>query len=412
MQSSGLLNWGSSDPNEPNSTPAAKLVYTLILRLLEPQDRGPGDLHRSVTANRKIMQLNSKIDIRASGGIEPLRQVYDHAVEERQGGQGMSWFVPTFNAAGELAEDDPLFDEFMSQAERSRPALPCDQGRRRQELDDKSRRLARPMQLTDRIELALALVATAPRLAYDIETDWARADCRVVGYAFVGRPRRRLRAGAAPVRQRRRRLSNSSGPSLAFANARVRVLLTIGFNIGFDLFHSGRYGVWPGAPVEDAQINEVLIYEYHRAYDSPTAWNGAGSPGKDDEALIDRLGERFGGARTRSVQMQNFWRLPGDEPARLGLRRERTSSAPIALWARAAGGDHRPDAQGNTLERVHRLECDLIPHLARMRVKGIRVDKSYAEQAIALLERQIDRGPASTSRRALTRPALLSCMSG
>ena len=40
------------------------------------------------------------------------------------------------------------------------------------------------MQLSDRIELALALTATAPVLAYDIETDWSRADCRICGYAF------------------------------------------------------------------------------------------------------------------------------------------------------------------------------------------------------------------------------------
>ena len=32
VQASGLLNWGSSDPNNPNSVPAANLVYTLILR--------------------------------------------------------------------------------------------------------------------------------------------------------------------------------------------------------------------------------------------------------------------------------------------------------------------------------------------------------------------------------------------
>jgi hypothetical protein len=118
VQSSGLLDWGSSDPDNRNSTPAAQHVYTVILRLLEPQIEGPVIYTGSVTANRKIMQLNSKIDIRASGGVEPLRQVYIMTAEERQGGQGISWFVPNFAPGGQLAQDDPLFDEFMSQAER------------------------------------------------------------------------------------------------------------------------------------------------------------------------------------------------------------------------------------------------------------------------------------------------------
>src|SRR4051812_41917509 len=46
-----------------------------------------------------------------------------------------------------------------------------------------SRSRARAMRLSDRIELALALVSTAPVLAYDIETTGLDADARVCGYA-------------------------------------------------------------------------------------------------------------------------------------------------------------------------------------------------------------------------------------
>ena len=118
VRSSGLLDWGTSDPDNRNSTPAAQHVYTVIMRLLEPQIEGPVIYTGSVTANRKIMQLNSKIDLRAAGGIEPLRQIYRLWPEERQGGQGISWFVPNFTAAGELSRSDPAFAEFMAQAER------------------------------------------------------------------------------------------------------------------------------------------------------------------------------------------------------------------------------------------------------------------------------------------------------
>ena len=118
VQASGLLDWGSSDPKNRNSTPAAQHVYTVIMRLLEPQIEGPVIYTGSVTANRKIMQLNSKIDLRAASGTPPLRQIYKVWPEERQGGAGISWFVPNFTAAGELPKDDKRFDEFMAQAER------------------------------------------------------------------------------------------------------------------------------------------------------------------------------------------------------------------------------------------------------------------------------------------------------
>jgi hypothetical protein len=116
--SSRLLDWGSSDPQNKNSTPAAQHVYTVIMRLLEPQIEGPVIYTGSVTANKKIMQLNSKIELRAAQGINPLAQVYRMWPEERQGGQGISWFVPNFTADGQLPDGDPRIEEFTAQAER------------------------------------------------------------------------------------------------------------------------------------------------------------------------------------------------------------------------------------------------------------------------------------------------------
>src|SRR3954468_22915101 len=246
------------------------------------------------------------------------------------------------------------------------------------------------MQLSKRIELALALVATAPTLAYDIETSGLEHDARVAGYAVSDG---RL-AVYVPVRHETGNIDNPElferRLNLSFRDRSRRVLRTVGFNIGFDLFHSGRYGVWPGEPIEDAQINEVLIYEYHRAYDLQSCLERRGLPGKDDEGLLHELARRFGGSRTRRVQMRNFWRLPGD--GRLAW--DYATSDVLGthrLWAVQQEEITRPDAQGHTLEQVHRLECDLIPHLARMRVKGIRIDKAYAEQAVTALDQRIDK---------------------
>ena len=247
------------------------------------------------------------------------------------------------------------------------------------------------MQLSSRIELALALVATAPTLAFDIETSGLEQDARVVGYAVSDG---RL-AVYVPVRHETGNIDPGwvtifeAHLNYAFAERRRRGLRTVGFNIGFDLFHSGRYGVWPGAPIEDAQINEVLIYEYHRAYDLESCLQRRGLPGKDDESLLHELARRFGGSRTRRVQMRNFWRLPGE--GRLAWDYACSDVlGTYRLWAVQQEEIARPDAQGHTLEQVHRLECDLIPHLARMRCKGIRVDKAYAQEAVATLDQRID----------------------
>jgi hypothetical protein len=117
VEASGLRDWGSSDPSNRQSTPAAAHVYTVILRILTPKVEGPVIYTGSLTANRKIMQLNSKIDLRAAAGTPPLRQIYRMIPEERNAGQAVSWFVPNFTAAGEIPEGQ-LFEEFMEQAER------------------------------------------------------------------------------------------------------------------------------------------------------------------------------------------------------------------------------------------------------------------------------------------------------
>ena len=136
VKASGLLEWGSSDPANRNSTPAAQHVYTVILRILEPHVEGPVIYTPSVTANRKIMQLNSKVDLRAAAGVPPLRQIYRIVPEERQGGLGVSWFVPNFTAFGEIPEGDERFEEYMAQAERLEALYPSIKVVGAEEIDD------------------------------------------------------------------------------------------------------------------------------------------------------------------------------------------------------------------------------------------------------------------------------------
>jgi DNA polymerase-1 len=246
------------------------------------------------------------------------------------------------------------------------------------------------MQLSDRCELALALVGTVPVLAFDLETTGLELDAKVVGYAVSDA----RRAVYVPVRHESDNIDNpgrfEAALALAFRDRSRRGLRTVGFNLGFDLLHASGCGIWPGSPLEDCQINEVLIYEYHRAYTLNACLERRGLPGKDDQGLLHELARRFGGAKTRRVQMRNFWRLPGS--GRLAWDYATSDVlGTYALWAVQQDELAAADPQGHTLSQVHRLECDLIPHLARMRRKGIRVDQTYAEDAVARLDQRIDK---------------------
>jgi hypothetical protein len=115
---SGLLNWGSSNPNDPNSTPAANLVYTLILRIIEPEGIGAPCIYiPSKMARKAVMRLNSRIDARMAK-TPPLKQLFSISAVEKSGrSPGISWFEPDFSSAGEL--DDPeLYEVIKAEAHR------------------------------------------------------------------------------------------------------------------------------------------------------------------------------------------------------------------------------------------------------------------------------------------------------
>lgn len=121
VSASGLLNWGSSDPSNTNSTgvpPAATLVYTLILRVIEPDGiSAPCVYTPSKMARKAVMRLNSRIDMRM-GNTPPLKQLFQLSCVEKSGRMpGVSWFEPEFTSAGEL-KDAELFERIKAEAAR------------------------------------------------------------------------------------------------------------------------------------------------------------------------------------------------------------------------------------------------------------------------------------------------------
>jgi hypothetical protein len=113
VQSSGLLEFGSSDPSDPKSKPAGQMTYPIIMRILKPAIPGMVIYRPSFMANKSVKRLNTRRDMRPE---PPLRQVYTLKAIE-QSAPGRLWYVPEFSSNGEL-RDERIYAELRQQTER------------------------------------------------------------------------------------------------------------------------------------------------------------------------------------------------------------------------------------------------------------------------------------------------------
>lgn len=162
---------------------------------------------------------------------------------------------------------------------------------------------------------------------------------------------------------------------LAFKERERKGLRTVGHNLSFDLSMAAKDGVLLGAPLEDTLINEGLIDDIAKGMGLDDCCSRHGVTPKKGDELYAAIATRFGGLPDRS-SMQFFWRMPGDDPVVVDYAAGDGIST-LQLWA-----SQQPrldeEVDGKSLRRVHQLECDLIPYLARMRRKGLKIDHDYA----------------------------------
>lgn len=168
----------------------------------------------------------------------------------------------------------------------------------------------------------------------------------------------------------------------AFADRARLGLRTVGHNLGFDLRFYSWIGVVMGGSLEDTMINEGLI-------DDTT--NGFGlddccirhrvTPKKGDE-LYRAIAARFGGIPDKK-QMANFWRMPGDQSEVVDYATGDGVST-LELWAA-----QQLILDAEELRVPWQLECDLIPYVARLHRRGIRIDANYAEQVYVDIKKAI-----------------------
>ena len=158
---------------------------------------------------------------------------------------------------------------------------------------------------------------------------------------------------------------------------------TIGHNLGFDLRMTGWEGIILGGPLEDTMINELLIDDRTVGFGLEDCCIRHQVTPKKGDALYRAIAERFGGIPDRK-QMANFWRMPGDQFEVVDYATGDGVST-LDLWH-----SQQPILDAENLRVPWQLECDLLPYVARLHLRGIRIDSDYAARIRAEIKEAAD----------------------
>lgn len=234
-------------------------------------------------------------------------------------------------------------------------------------------------------ELALQIVRNSKVIAYDTETSGLDSVRDFIcGYVITDHsfsiyvPVRHEGGGNIPnVEEFEAELA------AAFAERSRLGFRTVGHHLGFDLRLSARYGVVPWSPLEDTMINEALIDDRTIGYSLEECCRRHQVTLKLGTELYAELAQRFGGVPDKK-QMANFYKMPGDHPLVVGYATGDGTST-LELW-----GSQQPLLDAEELRVPWQLECDLLPYLARIHRRGIRINHDYAEKVAAQIKDQIE----------------------
>jgi DNA polymerase I-like protein with 3'-5' exonuclease and polymerase domains len=131
--------------------------------------------------------------------------------------------------------------------------------------------------------------------------------------------------------------------------------------------------------VYDTMFAAALLDENRFSYSLDNVavdWCGIG---KDETELNAAVAQAFG---KKAKAKENLWRLPGGLVRRYA---EGDVEATLALWKY-----EEPLLRQEGLWKLFELECDLVPLLLEMRMRGIRVDLDKAEQTGTRLKEMED----------------------
>ena len=233
-------------------------------------------------------------------------------------------------------------------------------------------------------QLALDIVRREYRtIAFDTETTGLTVKDKICGYVVTSNefsvyvPVRHEGGGNIP---------NAEDFEHALADAfsdRSRMLFrTVGHNLGFDLRICLRHGIVLKGPLEDTMINEAIISDINTGYSLDECCTRRRVTPKKGDELYALLAQRFGGLPDRK-QMGKYWKLEGDHPLVVDYATGDGIST-LELWAK-----QQPILDNDDLRKPWQLECDLLPYVARIHNRGMKIDPEYAERVIIDVQESI-----------------------
>jgi DNA polymerase-1 len=226
-------------------------------------------------------------------------------------------------------------------------------------------------------ELTLRIVRESPVITYDTEATGLTTKDEICGYVVANEeistyaPVRHKGGGNIPAAADFEVALNQ-----AFQTRHLAGFRTVGHHMGFDLRLSLRHGVVLRGPLEDTMINEAIINDLTMGYGLEDCSKRHGVQVKKGSEIYAELARQFGGLPDRK-SMQHFHKIAGDNPIAVDYATGDGTST-MQLWKAQQVLLDRDD-----LRRVWQLECDLLPYLARMHNRGLRVDHTAAEKVLA-----------------------------
>jgi len=224
-------------------------------------------------------------------------------------------------------------------------------------------------------------LADAKMVAIDVETnglDWR--SCFICGWVFTFGPREED-TYYLPVR-------HETGPN--HDPAKVRDMINshqdvtrhwVGHNLAFDLAFIHKECEPINGTFEDTMVNACLINEFEESYSLAACAENVSVQSKKSSEILQHIADTFGGAAHKN-RMGEFWRLPADD----AMAHEYAKGDGTTTWQLWEVQQRRLEMQ--ELGQVHKIECDLIPVLNRMTMRGIKIDVPYLHRLKDHLEKE------------------------
>lgn len=283
--------------------------------------------------------------------------------------------------------------------------------------------------MTNKVQEAMNRLEQSRTVCYDAETsglDWKRN--HIVGHVLSFGPRPQD-SYYLPVRHKPGgNIGGHRGPQDSEGWDRelhpvepdlIRLLdrpymFVFGHNLAFDLKFLHGVGFKMQPHFEDTIINAPLIDEFQSSFKLEACAQIAKVTAKRSSEIADYIQQVLGrdGLIKRGTEMGHYWRLAGDDEMAVAYAEgDGMTTWQLLDWQRPKFSEVYRDPlihndPGHDMLDVHDIECRLIPILARMTIKGIKVDEERLDRLVSTIQKivgeQLEDFPADFNPRAPT----------